>query len=122
MKMLLGSLMSKSATQLGAAAIKSALGKSGVNQIDEVMMGCVLQAGLGQAPARQAAMFAGLDHSTPCTTVNKVCASGMKAMMLSATTLAQGIQVHTVGEIQTCLLQGDPYASDTFAAFLEQSV
>ena len=85
--------MTKSATELGAAAIQGALAKSGVNQIDEVMMGCVLQAGLGQAPARQAAMFAGLDHSTPCTTVNKVCASGMKAMMLSATTLAQGIQV-----------------------------
>ena len=96
MKMLLGSLMSKSATQLGAAAIKSALGKSGVNQIDEVIMGCVLQAGLGQAPARQAALFAGLDHSTPCTTVNKVCASGMKAIMLSATTLSQGLQTMMV--------------------------
>ena len=94
--MLLGSLMSKSATQLGAAAIKSALGKSGVNQIDEVIMGCVLQAGLGQAPARQAALFAGLDHSTPCTTVNKVCASGMKAIMLSATTLSQGLQTMMV--------------------------
>ena len=88
-----GSLMSKSATELGAVAIKSALAKSGINQIDEVIMGCVLQAGLGQAPARQAALFAGLDHSTPCTTVNKVCASGMKAIMLSATTLSQGLQV-----------------------------
>ena len=84
--------MSKSATELGAVAIKSALAKSGVNQIDEVIMGCVLQGGLGQAPARQAALFAGLDHSTPCTTVNKVCASGMKAIMLSATTLSQGLQ------------------------------
>ena len=85
--------MSKTATELGAVAIKSALAKSGVNQIDEVIMGCVLQAGLGQAPARQAALFAGLDHTTPCTTVNKVCASGMKAIMLSATTLSQGLQV-----------------------------
>lgn len=56
-------------------------------------MGCVLQAGLGQAPARQAALYAGLDRSTPCTTVNKVCASGMKAIMLSCANLALGLQV-----------------------------
>ena len=91
----LGGLRSKSATELGSEAIREAVAKSGAaaNQIDEVVMGCVLQAGLGQAPARQAALFAGLDHSTPCTTVNKVCASGMKAIMLSSLTLAQGIQV-----------------------------
>ena len=56
-------------------------------------MGCVLQAGLEQAPVRQAALFTGLDHTLPCTTVNKVCMSGMKAIMLSATTLSQGLQV-----------------------------
>ena len=97
----LGGLRSKSATELGSEAIREAVAKSGAaaNQIDEVVMGCVLQAGLGQAPARQAALFAGLDNSTPCTTVNKVCASGMKAIMLSSLTLAQGIQVRTVTQI-----------------------
>ena len=74
-------------------AIKRALAKSGINQIDEVIMGCVLQAGLEQAPVRQAALFTGLDHTLPCTTVKKVCMSGMKAIMLSATTLSQGLQV-----------------------------
>ena len=83
----------QSATELGAVAIKRALAKSGINQIDEVIMGCVLQAGLEQAPVRQAALFTGLDHTLPCTTVNKVCMSGMKAIMLSATTLSQGLQV-----------------------------
>ena len=59
-------------------------------------MGCVLKAGLEQAPVRQAALFTGLDHTLPCTTVNKVCMSGMKAIMLSATTLSQGLQVSKV--------------------------
>ena len=77
-------------------AIKRALAKSGINQIDEVIMGCVLQAGLEQAPVRQAALFTGLDHTLPCTMVNKVCMSGMKAIMLSATTLSQGLQVSKV--------------------------
>ncbi|MFV0606673.1 MAG: acetyl-CoA C-acyltransferase [Niabella sp.] len=81
-----GSLKSLSATALGAAAIKAAVEKAGisVNDINEAIMGCVLQAGLGQAPARQAAKFAGLPDNVNCTTINKVCASGMKAIMYAA--------------------------------------
>ncbi len=88
----LGSLSSVSATKLGATAIKEALNKIDLNPklIDEVYMGNVLQAGLGQAPARQAALFAGLPDSVPCTTVNKVCASGMKAVMLAAQAIKCG--------------------------------
>jgi len=88
----LGSLASVPATQLGAAAIKGALNKSGVaaSEIDEVFMGCVLQAGLGQAPARQAAMFAGIGDTVPATTVNKVCASGMKSIALAAQSIMTG--------------------------------
>lgn len=88
----LGALSSVSATQLGAAAIKGALGASGVNadQVDEVFMGNVMSANLGQAPARQAAMFAGIPDSVPCTTVNKVCASGMKAIALGAQSIKAG--------------------------------
>ena len=73
------------APELGAAAIKSALegGHISVDAVDEVLMGCVLPAGLGQAPARQAAMGAGLSINVPCTTVNKVCGSGMKTAMLA---------------------------------------
>src|SRR5512135_1889664 len=69
---------------LGATAIRAALAQSGVaaGDIDEVFMGCVLPAGLGQAPARQAAIAAGLPLSAACTTLNKVCGSGMKAIML----------------------------------------
>lgn len=80
------------ATRLGATAIKGALEKAGIdrNQVNEVFMGQVLQAGAGQAPARQAAIFAGLGHNVPCTTVNKVCASGMKAVMLAAQSVAIG--------------------------------
>ena len=87
-----GSLSSVSATKLGATAIQGALNQSGVDAklIDEVFMGCVLQAGLGQAPARQAAKFAGLSDDVPCTTVNKVCASGMKSIMLAAQSIALG--------------------------------
>ncbi|HET6243440.1 MAG: acetyl-CoA C-acyltransferase [Bacteroidetes bacterium] len=81
-----GSLAGVSATKLGAAAIKGALEKAGLDakEVDEVFMGNVLQANLGQAPARQAAIFAGLGNNVPCTTINKVCASGMKAIMLGA--------------------------------------
>ena len=81
-----GSLRSLSATELGAIAIKGALEKSGVNpeMIDEVIMGCVIQAGLGQAPARQAAIKAGLPNKVICTTINKVCASGMKSVAIAA--------------------------------------
>ena len=87
-----GALSTVSATQLGATAIKGALDKSGISadKIDEVFMGNVLQANLGQAPARQAAIFAGLGNNVPCTTVNKVCASGMKAISLAAQTIAAG--------------------------------
>lgn len=87
-----GALSSVSATHLGAAAIRGALEKSGIDKstIDEVFMGNVLQANLGQAPARQAAMFAGLNETVPCTTVNKVCASGMKAISLAAQSIIAG--------------------------------
>ncbi len=87
-----GVFASVPATQLGATAIKGALEKAGVDakEVDEVLMGCVLQAGLGQAPARQAAKFAGLDDSVPCSTVNKVCASGMKTIMMAAQSIALG--------------------------------
>lgn len=88
----MGGLSSISATQLGATAIKGALDKSGMDAslVDEVFMGNVLQAGVGQAPARQAALGAGLGQNVPCTTVNKVCASGMKAIMLGAQTILAG--------------------------------
>lgn len=81
-----------SATKLGATAIKGALERGGVDakEVDEVFMGCVMQAGLGQAPARQAAMFAGVGENVPATTVNKVCASGMKAIMLGAQSIMLG--------------------------------
>ncbi len=88
----MGSLSSVSAPHLGAAAIKGALNKINLdpNLIDEVYMGQVVQAGAGQAPARQAAIYAGLSTSVGCTTVNKVCASGMKAIMLGAQAIACG--------------------------------
>jgi acetyl-CoA C-acetyltransferase len=88
----MGGLSSVPATQLGATAIKGALEKSNVDPllVNEVFMGNVLQAGVGQAPARQAALGAGLPNSVPCTTVNKVCASGMKAIMLGAQTIFAG--------------------------------
>lgn len=88
----LGSLSSVSATKLGATAIKGALDKIKLDPaaVDEVFMGNVLQANLGQAPARQAAIFAGLNPSVPCTTINKVCASGMKSIMLAAQSIIAG--------------------------------
>ncbi|MEO9258420.1 MAG: acetyl-CoA C-acyltransferase [Crocinitomicaceae bacterium] len=87
-----GSLSTVPATQLGATAIKGAIAKSGINKdlITEVFMGNVLQANLGQAPARQAAIFAGLSNTVACTTVNKVCASGMKALSLAAQSILAG--------------------------------
>ena len=87
-----GSLSTVSATQLGASAIKGALEKINLNpsEIEEVYMGNVLQANLGQAPAKQAAIFAGISENTPCTTVNKVCASGMKAVMQGAQAIRTG--------------------------------
>ena len=90
----LGALSSVPAPQLGAAAIKGALDKAGIQpeQVGEVYMGNVLQAGLGQAPARQAAMAAGIPNTVPCTTVNKVCSSGMKSIMFAAQAIKSGDQ------------------------------
>ena len=88
----LGALSSVPAPKLGAVAIKGALDAASVNAdaVDEVFMGHVLQAGVGQAPARQAAMAAGLGQNVPCTTVNKVCSSGMKSIALGAQAIAAG--------------------------------
>jgi acetyl-CoA C-acetyltransferase len=87
-----GTLKSFSAPQLGAIAIKGAVDKAGISPtlVNEVIMGSVLQANLGQAPARQAAKFAGLPDQVVCTTVNKVCASGMKAIALAAQSIILG--------------------------------
>jgi acetyl-CoA C-acetyltransferase len=88
----LGALSSVPAPKLGAVAIKGALDKIKLepSAVDEVLMGNVVQAGTGQAPARQAAIYAGLPDTTPCTTINKVCASGMKAVMQGAQAIALG--------------------------------
>ncbi len=96
-----GSLKEFSATKLGAIAIKAAVEKAGLQpaQVQEVLMGCVIQANLGQAPARQAAKFAGLPDSVICTTVNKVCASGMKA-------IAQGAQSILLGDADIIVAGG----------------
>ncbi|MFT4062694.1 MAG: acetyl-CoA C-acyltransferase [Edaphocola sp.] len=96
-----GSLKDFSATQLGAAAIKGALERINLDpkEVQDVLMGCVLQANLGQAPARQAAKFAGLPDAVNCTTVNKVCASGMKAIM-------QGTQAILLGDADVVVAGG----------------
>ena len=96
-----GSLKDISATKLGATAIQAAVERAGIkgSDVDEVLMGCVLQANLGQAPARQAAKFAGLPDSVICTTVNKVCASGMKA-------IAQGAQAILSGDASVVVAGG----------------
>ena len=96
-----GSLKDISATQLGATAIKKAIDKAGIQpgDVQEVLMGCVIQAGLGQAPAKQAARYAGLPDNIPCTTVNKVCASGMKAIM-------QGAQAIMLGDVDIVVAGG----------------
>lgn len=87
-----GSLSQVSAPQLGAVVIDEAVKRAGIKkeQVNEVIMGCVLTAGLGQAPARQAAIFAGLPETVECMTVNKVCGSGLKAVMLGAQAIALG--------------------------------
>ncbi|MEN9547477.1 MAG: hypothetical protein RIR12_68 [Bacteroidota bacterium] len=87
-----GALKNLTATQLGAIAIKGAIAKAGIQPeiVQEVLMGCVLQANVGQAPARQAAKFAGLPNEANCTTVNKVCASGMKAIAQAAQSILLG--------------------------------
>lgn len=87
-----GDLSSLTAPQLGAAAIRASVERAGISadSIDEVLMGCVLPAGLGQAPARQAALGAGLSQATPCTTLNKMCGSGMQAAILGHDLLLAG--------------------------------
>ena len=87
-----GALKDIPATKLGAIAIKGAIEKAGIdpNIVQDVLMGCVLQANLGQAPARQASMLAGLPPNVNCTTINKVCASGMKAIMIAAQSIMLG--------------------------------
>jgi acetyl-CoA C-acetyltransferase len=99
-----GAFASVTAPQLGSVAIKAALADSGVagSEVDEVIMGCVLSAGLGQAPARQAAMGGGIPASTPATTVNKMCGSGMRAVMLGCDQLlASGAQVVVAGGLES---------------------
>ncbi|MGS2717580.1 thiolase family protein [Eionea flava] len=100
-----GELSTVSATQLGSIAIRAALAvpsQQGNVSVDEVLMGNVLSAGVGQAPARQAALSAGLPVSTPCTTVSKVCGSGMKAIMLASDQIAAGsIDVAVAGGMES---------------------
>lgn len=93
-----GTLAAKSATELGSVAIAGALKRSKVpvEAVEEVLMGNVVSAGLGQAPARQAALAAGLPDTTICTTINKVCASGLKAVMFGAQSIALGFHQHVV--------------------------
>ncbi len=103
----MGSLSTVPAPKLGAVAIKGALRKINLdpNLVDEVLMGNVVQAGTGQAPARQASIFAGLPDSVPCTTINKVCASGMKAVMQAAQAIALGdISVAVAGGMENMSL------------------
>ena len=87
-----GSLKDFSATKLGAIAIKGAVEKAGIKPelVQDVLMGCVIQANTGQAPARQASKFAGLPNEVNCTTINKVCASGMKAIAQAAQSIMLG--------------------------------
>lgn len=104
----MGGLSSISATKLGSTAIKGALDKINLdpNQVQEVFMGNVLQAGVGQAPARQAALGAGIPNTVPCTTVNKVCASGMKAIMF-------GVQAIKCGDADVVVAGGMESMSNT---------
>ena len=96
-----GALKDVSAPRLGAVAIKGAIEKAGIkpDQVDELLMGCVIQSNLGQAPARQAAKYAGLPDKVICTTINKVCASGMKA-------IAQGVQSILLGDADIVVAGG----------------
>lgn len=109
-----GSLKTLTATQLGAIAIKGALQKAGIrpDQVNDVLMGCVIQANLGQAPARQAAKFAGLPNEVNCTTINKVCASGMKSIALAAQSIALGdADIVIAGGMES--MSNVPFYSDT---------
>lgn len=104
---LLGSLSTMPAPQLGAIAIKAALAKANISadQVNEVVMGNVIQAGVGQAPARQASLGAGIPDSTPCATVNKVCGSGMQAIIQGAQSImADGLDVVVAGGMESMSL------------------
>jgi acetyl-CoA C-acetyltransferase len=108
-----GDLKDVAAPQLGAAAIRAAVERAGLDAdtIDEAIMGCVLPAGLGQAPARQAALGAGLPQSVPCTTINKVCGSGMKAAMLAHDLIAAGsARIMVAGGMES--MSNAPYLLD----------
>src|SRR5246127_4153118 len=108
-----GALSSVSATKLGAAAIKGALDKIKLSpgEVQQAYMGCVLQGNLGQAPARQAAKFAGLPNETQCTTVNKVCASGLKSIVIGAQNIMLGdAEVVVAGGMEN--MSATPYYLD----------
>lgn len=107
----MGALSGLTAPQLGAVAIKAALQRAGLqaDQIQEVIMGCVLTAGIGQAPARQAALFAGLPHKVPCTTVGKVCGSGLKTVMLADQAIRSGdVDIVLAGGMES--MSNTPYS------------
>ncbi|MET0402459.1 MAG: acetyl-CoA C-acetyltransferase [Cystobacter sp.] len=107
-----GSLSKLTAPQLGAIAIKAALERAGVSpeQVSETILGCVLQAGVGQAPARQAAIFAGIPESVPAVTLNKVCGSGLKAVIAGAQAIALGdAEVVVAGGMES--MSNAPYLS-----------
>jgi len=109
-----GALSSITAPNLGATVIKAALERAGVtpDKVDEVVMGCVLQAGVGQAPARQASIFAGLPDTVPCTTLNKVCGSGLKSVIAGAQAIALGdADVVVAGGMES--MSNAPYLSHT---------
>ncbi|MCE6951436.1 acetyl-CoA C-acyltransferase [Cereibacter sphaeroides] len=108
-----GALKGMSAVDLGAAAISAALTRAGLvpQAVDEVVMGCVLPAGLGQAPARQAAIGAGLPEAVPCSTLNKVCGSGMKATMLAHDAIRAGsVDIVVAGGMES--MSNAPYLLD----------
>jgi acetyl-CoA C-acetyltransferase len=108
-----GELRSLTAPQLGAAAIHAAVERAGVDAsaVDQVLFGCVLPAGLGQAPARQAALKAGLSQATPCTTLNKMCGSGMQALIMGHDALRVGsAQVVVAGGMES--MSNAPYLLD----------
>ncbi|RME37720.1 MAG: acetyl-CoA C-acyltransferase, partial [Thermoflexia bacterium] len=105
-----GTLASLSAPELGAVAIRAAVERAGIDPaiVDEVLMGQVIQAGTGQAPARQAAIQAGLPPTAGATTVNKICGSGLKAMMLAAAMIAAGDgDVYVAGGMES--MNNGPY-------------
>ncbi|WNG57983.1 acetyl-CoA C-acetyltransferase [Archangium gephyra] len=107
-----GALSKLTAPQLGAVAIKAALERSGVSpdQVNETIMGCVLQAGVGQAPARQASIYAGIPDTVPAVTINKVCGSGLKAVIAGAQAIALGdAEVVVVGGMES--MSNAPYVS-----------